>query len=155
MSDFAATGSTPKQLGLGFIKTGQHFCSAFCHALRINNKTEPPRTWGRVAGSAYSVNLYPNPTAPLTPLCPKSPVGKTGRGKISPGAAAAAADAAAAGGCGGGGGRGGSSGGAMCMAKGGAAYCDQKVANREIRVWHFVIEKGLNERQIQNPSLQS
>jgi hypothetical protein len=21
-------------------------------------------------------------------------------------------------------------------------YCDQKVANREIRVWHFVIEKG-------------
>jgi hypothetical protein len=29
---------------------------------------------GRVAGSAYTVNLYPNPTAPLTPLCPKSPV---------------------------------------------------------------------------------
>jgi hypothetical protein len=23
-----------------------------------------------------------------------------------------------------------------------AAYCDEKVANREIRVWHFVIEKG-------------
>jgi hypothetical protein len=23
-----------------------------------------------------------------------------------------------------------------------ARYCDQKVANREIRVWHFVIEKG-------------
>jgi hypothetical protein len=23
-----------------------------------------------------------------------------------------------------------------------AAYCDQKSANREIRVWHFVIEKG-------------
>jgi hypothetical protein len=21
-------------------------------------------------------------------------------------------------------------------------YCDEKVANREIRVWHFVIEKG-------------
>jgi hypothetical protein len=25
----------------------------------------------------------------------------------------------------------------------GAAYCDQKVANREIRVWHFVIENGI------------
>jgi hypothetical protein len=23
-----------------------------------------------------------------------------------------------------------------------AAYCDEKVANREIRVWHFVIENG-------------
>jgi hypothetical protein len=23
-----------------------------------------------------------------------------------------------------------------------ATYCDQKVANREIRVWHFVIENG-------------
>jgi hypothetical protein len=22
------------------------------------------------------------------------------------------------------------------------AYCDQKAANREIRVWHFVIENG-------------
>ena len=33
-------------------------------------------TLGRVAGSAYSVNLYPNPTAPLIPLNPKSPVGK-------------------------------------------------------------------------------
>jgi hypothetical protein len=24
----------------------------------------------------------------------------------------------------------------------GAEYCDEKVANREIRVWHFVIENG-------------
>jgi hypothetical protein len=30
------------------------------------------------------VNLYPNPTAPLVPLYPKSPVGKTGRGNIPP-----------------------------------------------------------------------
>jgi hypothetical protein len=28
---------------------------------------------GRVAGSAYTLNLYPNPTAPLIPLYPKSP----------------------------------------------------------------------------------
>jgi hypothetical protein len=30
------------------------------------------------AGSAFTVNLYPNPTAPLTPLFPKSPGGETG-----------------------------------------------------------------------------
>jgi hypothetical protein len=24
----------------------------------------------------------------------------------------------------------------------GASYCDRKVANREIKVWHFVIENG-------------
>jgi hypothetical protein len=23
-----------------------------------------------------------------------------------------------------------------------SSYCDQKVANREIRVWHFVVENG-------------
>jgi hypothetical protein len=34
-------------------KTCQHLCFAFQQALRINNTTEPPRTWlGRVAGSA-------------------------------------------------------------------------------------------------------
>jgi hypothetical protein len=39
---------------------------------------------GRVAGSAYTVSLYPNPAAPLIPLYPKSPVGRTGSGKVSP-----------------------------------------------------------------------
>jgi hypothetical protein len=33
------------------------------------------------------------------------------------------------------------------------AYCDEKVANREIRVWHR--EWLLNDGQIQNPSVQS
>ena len=43
-----------------------------------------------MAGSAYiTVNLYPNPTAPLIPLYPKSPAGETGRGKSSPGASGA------------------------------------------------------------------
>jgi hypothetical protein len=45
--------------------------------LRINNKTQPPHL-GRVAGPAYTVNLYPNPAAPLTPLYPKSPVREFG-----------------------------------------------------------------------------
>jgi hypothetical protein len=37
-----------------------------------DNKTQPPPYLGRVAGSAYTVNLYPNPTTPLTSLYPKS-----------------------------------------------------------------------------------
>jgi hypothetical protein len=36
------------------------------------------------------------------------------------------------------------------------AYSEAKVANREIRVWHFVIENGyLNDGLIQNPSVQT
>jgi hypothetical protein len=36
----------------------------------------PPSTCGGWPGSAYTVNLYPNPTAPLLPLHPKPPVGE-------------------------------------------------------------------------------
>jgi hypothetical protein len=38
-----------------------------------------------------------------------------------------------------------------------AGYCDAKVANRETKVWHVVIENGglLNDGQIQNASVQS
>jgi hypothetical protein len=57
----------------GLIKPASTF--SFHQTLRINNKTEPPPTWGGWAGSAYTVNLYPNPTAPLIPLYSKSPVG--------------------------------------------------------------------------------
>jgi hypothetical protein len=37
-----------------------------------------------------------------------------------------------------------------------APYCDEKVANRDIRVWHFRDREWLlNDGQIQNPSVQS
>jgi hypothetical protein len=83
MSACAATGFPlpvliPKQLGLGFNTTCQQ-----SETLRINNKTEPPPSLGRVAGSAYTVNLYLNPTAPLTSLYPKS-TGRENRSRQNP-----------------------------------------------------------------------
>jgi hypothetical protein len=102
MIGFAATVRNPigfnskaNLTGLGLIKPVSIF--EFSPSLIINNTTKTTAYLGRVAGSAkYTVDLYPNPTAPLTPLYPnptapltplypKSPVGETGRGKTSPG----------------------------------------------------------------------
>jgi hypothetical protein len=65
----------------GAIKPVSNFCFEFHRELTI--KPNHPSSW-----PAYTVNLYPNPTAPLLPLYPKSPEGKTGSGTISPGSPA-------------------------------------------------------------------
>jgi hypothetical protein len=56
----------------------------FNKPLQLTFKPNHPLLRAGGKGSAYTVDLYHNPTAPLIPLYPKSPVGKTGRGEISP-----------------------------------------------------------------------
>jgi hypothetical protein len=75
------------------------------------------------------VNLYPNPTAPLIPLYPNSPVGENrSLQNLTCGPSTTCISASSA-----------AMRNALVSTPG---YCDQKVANREIRVWHFVIKNG-------------
>jgi hypothetical protein len=63
MSDVAASRFSPlsdlfqSNLVLGFNKTCRHLCFGFQQTPIINNTTEPTLYLGRVAGSAYTVNL--------------------------------------------------------------------------------------------------
>jgi hypothetical protein len=85
------------------------------------------------------MNLYPNPTAPLIPLCPKSPVGETGRGENLT-AAVGAPPPQGSGGTGYGGTR------SLAVDAGGGGertYSDAKSRkNRNTKVWHGMIERG-------------
>ena len=73
MSDLAAAGfpNSKGNLIWDLIKPVSTLALNFNKIRRINNTTQTTPYLGRVAGSAYTVNLYPIPTAPLYP---KSPV---------------------------------------------------------------------------------
>jgi hypothetical protein len=79
MSDCAATDCRyrfkfQKQLGLGFNKTDQQLLQTILSKNPIKSLKLTIRV--RTIGYAYTVDLYPNPTAPLIPLYPNSPVGE-------------------------------------------------------------------------------